>query len=299
MKRVFAIAVVTDFCLAVLLLHAHIKDFLWTHPWWHSFLAALPGIAAPILAYMDVRHSVEANGLRTEANVLQRKIADLTKELDTERNKHLQQIAANIRQPQSLAERNAERLRKYLRKRTTVSEGNGSWGAGGAEIVEINQDNILTLFVPAGYASSSAYAVSVRCDELEVIEEPVGGCAVQLRILKRYGDTRQLGQIRNWDERGGAPPQPLPRGANAYRADYNKPGSPTRRGIYVFAPTDGNPQYTLVTLEDGRETGIMYDNNVEISKKFAVIQVQYRAEGFSCAGSASGVSPDPLYICTL
>jgi hypothetical protein len=298
MRRVVAIAVSADLVIILLVLHGDIKDFLWTHPWWHSFLVALPGLVAPIIALVDLRDSAKGNELRAEANVLQGKIADLTEELDTERNKHLQQIAQNIKQPLSQAEKNAAKLRKYLTKKTTISEGNGTWGAGGAEIVDVSEENIVTLFVPAGYSSSSAYAVYVRCDELEMIEAPVGGCDLQIRILKRYGDTRQMGQIANWDQREAAPTKPLPRGTNAYYADYVKDGSPTRRGIYIYAPTDGNPQYTLITLENGKETGVpLYDNNVEISKKFAVIQIGYRAEGFRHGGGGSGTSPDPLYIC--
>src|SRR5579859_4387623 len=102
MRRVVAITVIVDVCIVVLLLYSDIKDFLWTHPWWHSFLVAIPGIAAVILAYRELRHSGEANKLREEANTQRERanalqleqnksiqqIADLQKELNTERNKH-------------------------------------------------------------------------------------------------------------------------------------------------------------------------------------------------------------------
>ena len=38
MKRVFAIATVTAWVFVLVLLRSAIKDFLWTHPWWHSFI---------------------------------------------------------------------------------------------------------------------------------------------------------------------------------------------------------------------------------------------------------------------
>jgi len=84
MKRVFAIAAVTAWVFVLVLLRSAIKDFLWTHPWWHSFVVGLPTIALPILAYLELRHSAkanalraEANGLRAEANALQDQIGTL------------------------------------------------------------------------------------------------------------------------------------------------------------------------------------------------------------------------------
>ena len=210
------------------------------------------------------RLSDEANGLRTEANRLREeqkgavvRIAELQDErnqLEGERNRLMEKIAENTRRPLSQAEKNALKLRKYLRKLATVSEGNGNWGAMGAEIVDVSEDNILTLFVPAGYSSTSAYVVYVHCDELQIVEEPVGSCALQIKILKRYGDTLQLGEIRKWEDRRTPSTAPLPRGGNVFHADYSQGGSSKRRGIYIYAPTEGNPQYTLVTLDDGKET---------------------------------------------
>lgn len=92
----FAIAVLAALVLAVIVLHSAIRDFLWTHPWWHSLLVAVPTIALPNLAYFESRHFREANGLRIEAIVLQRRIANLTAELDAERKKHLQQEASGL-----------------------------------------------------------------------------------------------------------------------------------------------------------------------------------------------------------
>jgi hypothetical protein len=121
MKRSFATAAAAELVLVIILLHSAIKDFLWSHPWWQSFLLGVPTIALPILAYFELRHSGEANVLRTESNalraeaiVLQGRITYLTTELETERNRRLQQIAKNTEKPVTHAEKNSDTLRKHL-----------------------------------------------------------------------------------------------------------------------------------------------------------------------------------------
>ena len=83
MKRVFAIAAVTVWVFALVLLRSAVKDFLWTPPWWHSFLVAVPAIALPILASFELRHSGEANTLRAEANRLRAEANALEDQLGT------------------------------------------------------------------------------------------------------------------------------------------------------------------------------------------------------------------------
>jgi hypothetical protein len=124
MKRVFTIAVIADLVVLALVFHSSVKDFLWTHPWWHSTLAALPTIALPVFAYLDWRdpgeanrRRGEANDLRSGANVLRNRIADL----EAERNEHLQEIAKNTRRPITQAERNAPILRRHLGERVRVA----------------------------------------------------------------------------------------------------------------------------------------------------------------------------------
>jgi len=97
MRRVLAIAAFSVLVLDLIVLRSAINDFLWTHPWWHSFLLAVPTIALPILAYFELRHlgevdglRAERNGLRAEAIALQRRIAGLTAERDAESGKHTQ-----------------------------------------------------------------------------------------------------------------------------------------------------------------------------------------------------------------
>ena len=52
MKRAVLIALIAYVVMAVALLYSDIKDFLfWTHPWWHSFLVAIPEIALAIFAW--------------------------------------------------------------------------------------------------------------------------------------------------------------------------------------------------------------------------------------------------------
>src|SRR5208282_1302275 len=96
MKPLLAILCVTVLLLLAVLLHTPIKDFLWVHPWWQSTLVALPTIALAVFAFLELRHTDEANELRRKIADLEaqrnqhlRRIADL----EAERNQHLQQIA--------------------------------------------------------------------------------------------------------------------------------------------------------------------------------------------------------------
>ena len=106
MRRAVAIAAIIGWVFALLLLLPDIKNFLLMHPWWDSLLAAVPGIAVPVLAWFELRHSAEANTLRADANRLrseqndlQNQLGELTAELAAERNKHLQEISENTEKP--------------------------------------------------------------------------------------------------------------------------------------------------------------------------------------------------------
>ncbi len=299
MKQVFAIAAVTVWVFAFVLLRSAIKDFLWAHPWWHSFLVAVPTIALPILAYFELRHSGEANSLRNEANrlraeanVLHGRIASLTAELDAERNKHLQQIANNTKKPITQAERNAETLRKHLRANVTVSEGQGGWSST-PEIVEVSDDNIVTLFTPRGHSSSAAWCVKVYCGDLEITDIPQGSCPLRLKVLKRYGADVQLGEITKWEDRfQPAASLTFAKGGMAYHATYSKPGSSERRTLYAYASKDGTNSFLLEASTGERVIG----DNEEISKRFSVLQIEYEAAGFERTGSGTGGSLHRLFI---
>jgi len=77
-----------------------------------------------------------------------------------------------------------------------------------------------------------------------------------------------------------------------YHARFGKPGSSETRSLHVFASRDGRNEFLL---ETGAGEKVVADN-VEISKRFAIFEVNYTAEGFSRSQSGTGGSPYPLYI---
>jgi hypothetical protein len=290
MNRVFAIASVAALLILAVLLHTPIKDFLYIHPWFHSAIVAMPTIALAVFAYFDLQHADEANSLREDANRLRRRIAYL----EEERNHHLQQIAENTRKPITQAERNASILRKHLRAKVKVSEGQGGW-SDAPEIVEISDDNIVTLFTARGGLTTAAWCVGVRCDELEITEIPAGACPLRIKVLKRYGQDVQLGEITKWEDRnkptaGSA----VPKGANVQNTSYGKPGTGEVRRLNIYATPDGRNSFVLETSTGETHKG----DNVEISKRFMLIQIEYEAAGFRVQSSGTGGSPYPLYIKT-
>src|SRR5580692_135758 len=68
MRKNFVYAVLADLVIAAIVLHNQILEFLLSHRWWISVIAAVPEVAVPILAWFELRHSREANELRSEAN---------------------------------------------------------------------------------------------------------------------------------------------------------------------------------------------------------------------------------------
>jgi len=99
--------------LAIVFLFSDIVKVLAARPWWEDLIVAVATVAVPILAFLELRHSAEANrlrgeanderrkanDLRTEANQLREKNARLAADLDAERNHHLAQIAINTARP--------------------------------------------------------------------------------------------------------------------------------------------------------------------------------------------------------
>lgn len=275
MKRTLAIAAVGVLAAVAIILHTHIKDFLWAHPWLHSTLVALPTIALATLTWLQSGQN-----------------ARLSAQLDEERNKQLGRIAKNTEKPMTPAERNAETLRRYLRAKAVVTEGAGNWGDS-AEIVEVSDDNIATLFTPRGNTSSRAWCVRVRCDEIEITEIPQGSCPVRLKVLKRYGPDVQLGEITSWEERlQGAANPTFVKGGAALHAIYSKSGSPERRSLYVYASADGANSFLLEASTGQTAIG----DNKEVSKRFMLAQIEYEAEGFERASSGSGGSSHRLFV---
>jgi hypothetical protein len=261
----------------------------------------------PVLAYFELRHSGEANDLRSEANRLraeeirlQDMIGELEAEkaqhlghiaeLEKERNEHLAQIATNTQRPQTEADVNAGIFRKHLRARISVSEGQGVW-SDSPEIVDVN-NNIVTLFCPRN-SSSLAWCTQAHCGDVEITEIPDGSCPLRVKINKRHGPNVQLGEITKWEDH--LKPATLPvfdKGGVAYQATFNKPGSSETRSLYVFASKDGRNSFLL---ETGNGLKAVADN-VGISKLFAGFEVDYKAEGFNRNQSGTGASPYPLFI---
>jgi hypothetical protein len=215
-RRVFAVGAVFAMLVFAVLQHSLIESFIGTHPWWQDFLGFLSAVAVPVLAYFEFRHPAEANVLRGEANSLrdeaneQRKEANRFREEANEQrkaanlernraNEALERIAANTRRTLTKAEKNAEKLGKYLRCNAQVVNSDGVQ-AGAAEIVEIN-DEVVTLFTSCSHISSAAMENHVHCDDLEIIEGAVGSLPLTIKVLKRYGTVRNLGEIKTWEQR--------------------------------------------------------------------------------------------------
>jgi len=293
-RRIAAICSLLALALFVVLFHSEIKEFFSSHSWWQDTLAALAGIAVPVLAYFELRHSGEANQLRraandfrAEANRLQRRVT----ELEEEKAGHLAQIAANTQRPVTQAKRNAEIFRKHLRAKISISEGKGVW-SDTPEIVEVNNDTV-TLFCARTPSSGVAWCVQVHCDDVEITEIPHGSCPLRVKINKRYGPDVQLGEITKWEDRATPAAAPVfDKGGMVYHARFGKPGSSETRSLHVFASRDGRNEFLL---ETGAGEKVVADN-VEISKRFAIFEVNYTAEGFSRSQSGTGGSPYPLYI---
>jgi len=85
--------------IAVVLLYSDVMKVLAARPWWEDLIVAVATVAVPILAYLELRHSAEANKLRKEAIEERRRASQLAAELDAERNQHLAQIASGINRP--------------------------------------------------------------------------------------------------------------------------------------------------------------------------------------------------------
>jgi hypothetical protein len=297
MRRAFVLAAVVALVCAAILLHSNIRDFLWTHPWWHSFLVLLPTIALPVLAYSDLRHSAEANELRIEANRFRDEANDLRKEANRERtraNEALARIADHTKKSPTKSERNAEKLQKYLRSKALVINADDSrWGEA-PEIVEI-KDEVVTLFTPCGFSSSAAMENHVHCEDLEIVEAPVGSLSLTLKVLKRYGASRNLGEIKTWEERLQSSAAPLfSKGTNVFSAEYVKAGSQERRRLSIFESADGSNHYML--LSSPGET--VYGDSQEISRKFLLAQLEFQTQGFRYGGGGSGGSKHELFINT-
>jgi hypothetical protein len=281
--------------LVLVLFHSETKEFFSSHSWWEDALVALAGIAVPVLAYFELRHSGEANELRREANVLRAdalRLQETIGELEAEKARHLAQIAVNTQRPMTQAQRNADILRRHMGACVSVTEGQGGWPSTPL-IVEVSDANIVTLFTPSAGSNPQAWCVQVDCGELEIADIPHGSCPLRLHVRRRYGPNVQLGEIARWEDR--IRPAAAPRfnkGGNVYHATFSKPGSSETRSLHVYASADGANSFLLETSAGER----VIADNVEISRRFMLFEINYRAAGFNRSGSGTGGSPHQLFI---
>ena len=113
-------------------------------------------------------------------------------------------------------------------------------------------------------------------------------------MLKYYGPGVPLGEITKWEDR--TLPTAIPtfnKGGTAYHARFSKPGSGETRSLYVYAAADGSNSFLLEASTGERVVA----DNVEVSKRFMILEIEYGAVGFTRSNSgAGGGSSHPLYI---
>jgi hypothetical protein len=276
--RLFATCFLAALVLIVVLFHSAIKDFFSPHSWWVDALAVLAAIVVPVLAYFELRHSGEANQLRREANdfrAVANRLQCRVAELEEEKTSHLGQIAANTQRPASQADRRAAILRQHLRTTVAVSESKGIGAWASPEIVEVRDDNVVALFSPHSSSSGAARCVYVHCDDLEIVEPPSG--SLQLKVLKRYGDTVPLGEITKWEDRFLEKAVPkFEKGDVVAHAIFGKDGSSEKRSLSICASREGADSFQLEVSPGDPLVG----NSIEISKQFMAKQIEFLAAGF-------------------
>jgi hypothetical protein len=174
----------------------------------------------------------------------------------------------------------------------SVTEGNGGWPSTPL-IVEVSDANIVTLFTPSAGSNPQAWCVQVDCGELEIAEIPHGSCPLRLHVRRRYGPNVQLGEITRWQDRNllAAAPR-FNKGGNVCHATFNKPGSSETRSLHVYASADGSNSFLLEASTGERVVA----DNVQISRRFMLFEIDYRAAGFNRSGSGTGGSSHPLFI---
>jgi hypothetical protein len=294
-RRLFAICSLVALALVFILFHSEIRGFFSSHSWWEDALVALAGIATPVLAYFELRHSGEANELRREANVLRAdalRLQEMIGELEVEKAQHLGQIAANTQRPVTQTQRNAEMLRRHKGACVSVTEGQGSWPST-PQIVEVSEANIVTLFTPSTGSNPQASCVQADCGELEISDIPHGSCPLRVTVRRRYGATVPLGEITRWEDRNRPAAEPrFNKGGNVYHATFSKQGSAEARSLHIYISADGSNSFLLEPSVGERVVA----DNVEISRRFMLMEINYRAAGFSRSGSGTDGSPHPLFI---
>jgi hypothetical protein len=302
------------------MLYNLLRDAQWAHSWVKSTLVMLPELGT-VIAVFELHHSAKANELRNERNELakvnnelqsaQNTLAEdnntlaaennrlaeenneLQRELQSERNKHLAEIARQMQRPQTEAEINAAKLRQHLGSPVVALNGDNSRWGGGPLIGEVSDRNIVALFSPA-QQGSQAFVVFADCKDIEIIDIASGACPLQVKVNKRYGDFVQLGEIKRWEDRKNPVAIPVfERGPAAYHVHFGKPGSSETRALFVYSSKDGANSFQLEASTGEQFVG----NNKEVSIRFLSKQVEYLSEGFRRGTAGTGESRYPLFVC--
>ena len=138
-----------------------------------------------------------------------------------------------------------------------------------------------------------AYAAFADCKDVEIMDVPMGACPIQIKVIKRHGNTVQLGEITRWEDRKSPTAAPkFDKGELAYRATYTRTGSSEMRTIFIYAAKDGSNSFLLEASTGERFIG----DNKEVSKQFFSIKVEYVFARFIESNAGDGVRPFPLYL---
>jgi hypothetical protein len=291
MKRVLQVFLFIVLIVSGITLYNLLRDAQWAHSWFKRILVMLPEFGT-LIAILELHHSAKANELRDERNRLARANNELEQELQTERNAHLAEIARRMQRPQSVAERNAAKLREHLGSPVfVINVDNSTWGISPL-IAEVSDSNIVALFLPMQHGSQ-ATVTYVDCGQLEIIDVPQGACPLQVKVNKIYGKLVPLGEITKWEDRKSYSVMPaFERGDIAYNAQFRKLGSPETRTLLVHTSKDGANSFLLEASTGERFVG----NNKAVSIRFLTQQVEYLSDGFQRSTAGTGKSRYPLFV---
>ncbi len=313
MRRVLQIFLGIAVVVSGIMLYNLLRDAQWAHSWLKSTLVMLPELGT-IIAVFELGHSAKANELRKERNklakanneleeerntlaaennTLTQEFSNLQRQLQTERNEHLAEIARQMQRPQTAAERNATKLREYIGSSVVVFNDDNSRWANAPQIAEVTEGNIVALFQPMKQGSQ-AYAIHANCEDIEIVEVAQGSCPLQIKVNRRYGNPLQLGEITKWGDRKTPSAMPVfERGGIAYHAQFGKPGSAETRTLFVHTSRDGTNSFLLEASTGEHFVG----NNKSVSIRFLSQQVEYLSEGFLRGNAGTGESRYPLFVC--
>lgn len=310
------------------------KDWLCANPWLKSALVDGPGFLAMIIAWFELRHSGEANELQKIANAyrnerntlqvelnavqmghntlqaernallvdrndLQERANQLQEELGKKQVEHLGIMAERMKREPTKAEKNADLLRnKYFRQMTSVTqEGQPNNSPVPYEIVEVNEDNIVTLFYRTGQpGATGAYYNRADCNELTIDPRPHGSCTSRIHVQRFLGQAVNLGSIMRWEDHNKASAVPvIEKGQIAWYGRYGKGGTGEIRQIHIYQGKDGSNEFILEANPGDPFVG----NNEAVSRRCMNLHVDFLMAGFTRQHGGDGEikGGHKLFIC--